>query len=299
MKGWANYFMSIKKINNYYIVDYESELDLITDAKFGDKCRVIETATDYICNSQGKWFDTIPDSKQVGGDLPINPKKYATEEFVMNQIAGIEIPEVNLEGYATEEYVQQELSNIDIPEIDIPEIDLSNYLPKDVINAFYRPIKYEVTNLPKGSAVSYNDREIRIYCPEDVEYTHQQVSTNGDHNMYYMSFKAYAPEGAKYFKEGDRGVIIDEMFDFNASAAGTDKYGRNYSICWLALAKYDTTTGVWTYFGKTSTTEKYIGWNYVVEWYDANKKLIGADSIRINLSNKNCYLSPFPYYGAK
>ena len=110
MKGWANYFMSIKKINNYYLVDYESELDLITDARFGDKCHIIETATDYICNSQGKWFDTIPDSQQVGENSPINPKKYATEEFVMNQIAGIEIPEVNLEGYATEEYV-----NIRVP----------------------------------------------------------------------------------------------------------------------------------------------------------------------------------------
>ena len=158
--------MSIKKINNYYLVDYESEIDLITDAKFGDKCHVIETATDYICNSQGKWFDTIPDSKQNGGET-IN-QKYATEEFVMNQIAGIEIPEVNLENYATKKYVQEELSNI-----DIPEVDLSNYLPKDVVNAFYHPIKYEVTNLPKGSAVNYNDREIRIYCPEDVEYSHQ------------------------------------------------------------------------------------------------------------------------------
>ena len=183
--------------------------------------------------------------------------------------------------------------------INLEEILKDYVLKSDVELEKLKAQKYEVTGLPEGSFVDFREKEIRIMCPEDAEWKQQNVGPTGNANMYYMAFKAYAPEGAVSFKEGDRGTIVDEMFTFDHDFAGTDKYGRNYSICWLALAKYDTTTGVWTYFGKTSTTEKYIGWNYVVEWYDANKKLIGADSIRINLSNKNCYLSPFPYYGAK
>ena len=115
--------------------------------------------------------------------------------------------------------------------------------------------------------------------------------------MYYMGFKAYAPAGAVSFKEGDRGVIVDEMFTFDSDFAGTDIYGRNYSICWLALASYNAETNVWTYYGANSSTEKYIGWTYVVEWYDANNKVIGADKIRINLSNENCHFNLAPYYG--
>jgi hypothetical protein len=111
-----------------------------------------------------------------------------------------------------------------------------------------------------------------------------------------MGFKAYAPEGAVSFKEGDRGVIIDEMHDFSGDFAGIDTYGRKYSIVWLALAQYNETTGVWTYFGANSTAYKYIGWNYVVEWYDANGIVIDTDSIRINLSNEDCHSILEPFY---
>ena len=110
--------------------------------------------------------------------------------------------------------------------------------------------------------------------------------------MYYMSFKAYAPEGAKYFKEGDRGVIVDELHTFKEDFSGTDEFGRNYSICWLALASFNESTGEWTYFGKNSTDEKYIGWTYIVEWYDEDNFLIDTDMLRINLSNKDCHFEP-------
>jgi hypothetical protein len=113
-----------------------------------------------------------------------------------------------------------------------------------------------------------------------------------------MSFKAYAPEGAVSFKEGDRGVIIDELHTFDEDFSGVDEYGRKYSICWLALANYNSDTDEWNYFGKTSTFKKYIGWNYIVEWYDANGMLIDSDIIKINLSNENCHYNNEPYYMA-
>lgn len=156
--------------------------------------------------------------------------------------------------------------------------------------------KYEITSVPNGTLVDYREKEIRVMCPTGTQWVKQNVGGTGNANMYYMGFKAYAPEGAVGFKEGDQGVIIDEYFDFTGDFAGTDEYGRNYSICWLALASYDETSNTWTYFGKNSSKEKYVGWTYVVDWYDINGIVIASDSIRINLSNEDCHSSIEPYY---
>jgi hypothetical protein len=167
---------------------------------------------------------------------------------------------------------------------------------KNEIEILYENKRYEITGTPIGTLVDYNDKEIRVMCPKDVEWVKQNVGSTGNSNMYYMGFKAYAPKGAVSFKEGDRGVIIDEMFDFSGDFAGTDKYGRNYSIVWLALASYDSASDTWNYFGKTSSVNKYIGWTYVVEWYDKDGIIISSDSIRINLSNEDCHQAIEPYY---
>ena len=164
------------------------------------------------------------------------------------------------------------------------------------VNATYEKVKYEVTNTPVGTLVDYRDKEIRVMCPANATWVKQSVGSNGNANMYYMTFKAYAPKGAVGFKEGDRGVIIDEYFDFNSSASGVDSYGRSYSVLWLALASYNEATDTWTYFGKNSSTEKYIGWDYIVEWYDADGIVIASDKIRINLSNEDCHFAIEPSY---
>ena len=159
----------------------------------------------------------------------------------------------------------------------------------------YEKVKFEIFHKPEGTLVDYREQEIRVMCPADMKFEKQSVGSTGNPNMHYMGFKAYAPDGATSFKEGDQGVIIDEMLTFDYDFAGTDEFGRNYSVCWLPLATCNE-SGEWTYFGKNSTTEKYIGWTYVVEWYDVNGKVIGYDSIRINLSNENCHYTVEPYY---
>jgi len=167
----------------------------------------------------------------------------------------------------------------------------------DSIPSVYVARKYDITDTPEGTLVNYGEKEIRVMCPADAKFVKQTVGANGNPNMYYMTFKAYAPEGAVSFKEGDRGVIIDEIHTFDDSAAGVDEFGRKYSVVWLALASYDPASDTWTYFGKNSSESKYIGWDYVVEWYGENGK-IACDSIRINLSNEDCHNNTKPYYMA-
>lgn len=158
-------------------------------------------------------------------------------------------------------------------------------------------VKYDISAIPEGTLVNYGENEIRIMCPADAKFVKQQVGNGGNANMYYMTFTTYAPDGAVTFKEGDRGVIIDEVLDFeNTAGTGVDKYGRKYKHHWFALAMYDETSDSWTYFGKNSSVNKYIGWDYVVEWYDANGVKFASDAIRINLSNENCHNNIIPYY---
>ena len=178
----------------------------------------------------------------------------------------------------------------------INAITASGHIAENKADAIFKKVKYEISHKPVGTLVDYRDKEIRVMCPANTVWTKQNVGATGNANMYYMGFKAYAPEGAVGFKEGDQGVIEDEYFDFTGDFAGTDEFGRNYSIVWLALASYDPDSDTWTYFGKNSSTKKYIGWTYVVEWYDADGVVIDSDRIRINLSNESCHDEIKPFY---
>lgn len=154
--------------------------------------------------------------------------------------------------------------------------------------------KYEVCYTPIGTLVDYNDKEIRIMCPADTEWTRQSGAGNPD--LYYIGFKAYAPEGVVSFKEDTNLIIQDNtMYYFeNNNYAGVDEYGRKYSIIWLPVAYYDNNE--WYYYGEKSTADKYIGFHYSVEWYDAAGVRVGSDVIKINLSNENCHNVIEPYY---
>lgn len=165
--------------------------------------------------------------------------------------------------------------------------------------AITQPIKYEVTSSIPGMKVRYSDQEIRVMFPADTQWTSQQVGSTGNSNMHYFAFKAYAPSNAVSFKEDTAEIISDQtMHSFeNNSFAGIDKYGRKYSIVWLAAA--NNNNGTWTYLGANSTKERYIGWHYSVEWYNADGQIIGSDLIRINLSNEDCHDIAEPYYMGK
>lgn len=174
-------------------------------------------------------------------------------------------------------------------------------LSKVVAAATLKHIKYEISHKPVGTLVNYGDKEIRVMIPANTQFAHQNSGSNADANAYYIGFKAYAPEGAVSFKE-DLGEIISDntMYYFEGNDfAGIDAYGRKYSICWLAVARYDEKTKTWEQYGAKSTKEKYLGFYYSVEWYDANGVKIDSDCIRINLSNESCHNTAEPYYMAK
>ena len=138
--------------------------------------------------------------------------------------------------------------------------------------------KYKVTNVPEGTVIEYRDDEIRVMCPKNAVYKQQDVGAGGNANMYYMSLSTQAPEGAVAFREGDRGVLLPDIMQLE---------GKKSKTIWLALASLSG--GTWSYFGKSSTSAKFIGWDYIIEWLDKDGKVIETNSVRINLSNEECH----------
>ena len=141
---------------------------------------------------------------------------------------------------------------------------------------------------------NYYEKEIRIMCPENAEYHLQNVGAGGDANSYYVTLKTYAPNGAVGYVEHLGGQVDAEIL----KDIKVDKYGRRYQPTWLGVAEYDTESGAWSYYGANSTVNKYIGWDYQIDWYNADGVIINSDAIRINLSNENCHFTSEPYYMA-
>ena len=153
-------------------------------------------------------------------------------------------------------------------------------------------VKYEITDVPVGTLVKYLSNEIRIMCPVGTEFTKQSVGAGGDSNNYYMTFKTYAPDNAVGYIEHLGGQVDAEILN----DLKTDKYGRKYQPTWLSMARYDESSNTWNYYGKNSSLERYIGWDYQIDWYDADGIMIASDNIRINLSNEDCHYTNEPYY---
>lgn len=164
----------------------------------------------------------------------------------------------------------------------------------DAIPYVYEARKYDISDVPVGTLVNYGEKEIRIMCPNDVEFKKQAVGANGDANTYYLTLKTYCPSDnvVGYIEHLGNQVDAEVLTDIKI-----DAYGRRYQPTWLGIAKYDENTGVWSYYGKNSTVDKFIGWDYQIDWYDANGVMIASDSIRINLSNEECHNLIRPYYG--
>lgn len=178
------------------------------------------------------------------------------------------------------------------------EVEVAAKIDAEEAEARYLSRKYEIAYKPEGTLVDYREKEVRVTAPVDTQWALQQSGENANKNMYYMGFKAYAPEDAASFKEDMAETISDEtMYYFEDNEfAGTDEYGRKYSIVWLPMAIYDEASDTWTYYGASSSVEQYIGWYYSVEWYNSDGMVIATDCIRINLANEDCHSAIEPYF---
>lgn len=247
--------------------------------------RKIVASIDEIDLSADRYIYMVPSSNSESGN------DYDEYMVINGALERVGNTAVDLSGYVPTEQFDSVKNAVD----GLPLI----YLTKEQAKATMPQVEYEISNKPTGTLVDYRDKEIRVMCPADTAWALQNVGENGDSSRYYIGFKAYAPnDSVVSFKEDTKATIEDDtMYYFEGNDfAGIDQYGRKYSIVWLPVAAYNSETDTWTYYGANSSTEKFIGWYYSVEWYNAEGKVVKSDTIRINLSNELCHNSIAPFY---
>lgn len=252
--------------------------------------RKIVTSVDDIdvaAEDAAKYIYMVPNDDTESGN------SYDEYMVVNSTLEHIGNTKVDLSDYVTNDTFNSLKGIVD----DIP----NTYLSKEVANATIPRIQYEIFNKPNGALVHYGDKEIRLMCPADTAWASQNIGANGDSSKYYIGFRAYAPDDAIVsFKEDTKEIIEDDtMYYFEDNDfAGVDEYGRKYSIVWLPVAAYNAEDDTWSYYGANSTSKKFVGWYYSVEWYNVFGEVVASDTIRINLSNESCYNSIIPFYVA-
>lgn len=203
-----------------------------------------------------------------------------------NEVVQITSNIATLQGLVGNKSVQDQIASA---------IATSGHMAETKAMAMFEQKKYEITNTPTGTLVDYRDKEIRVMCPANTVWAKQTVGAGGDANSYYMTFKTYVPNDNVVGYIEHLGNQVDEKV---LTDLKTDAHGRRYQPTWLALAKYDEATGTWTYYGAKSTKDKYVGYDYQIDWYDANGVVVASDKIRINLSNEACHHEIKPFYMA-
>lgn len=111
---------------------------------------------------------------------------YATEKYVDDAIAAIDIPETDLTGYATEQYVNEQIGKI-----DIPETDLSDYAKKS-----------DIPSLAPYATKAYVNDAIKTNVPDMTGYATEDYVDDA------MSNIDLAPYATKQY-------VIDALGDIN------------------------------------------------------------------------------------
>lgn len=267
--------------------------DLPADAKQGDLYEIVEDNSEWCFNGE-KWFEyghTVDFSLVAGNGIAVAGKEISIK--IADEAHGLVVDENGLAMQVATAEQDGAISKEDKTFIgSIP----TTYSTIDRVNETCIQKKFDVSGTPEGTLVNYSEDEIRIMVPADAKFVKQAVGAGGDANTYYMTLKTYAPNDnvVGYIEHLNDQVDSEILMDLK-----TDEHGRKYQPSWLGLAVYNEASDAWTYYGASSTDRKYIGWNYQIDWYDANGKRIAVDHVRINLSNESCHDVAVPYYMTK
>lgn len=248
-------------------------------SKVQDKVDEVQTEITGMKNDVANLVTEISNVDSKVSGLETELEKKANSDDVENQIEKSKLEAIN----SANQYADDKAEDVKSYTDEKIEAALSEHLVK----------KFEISDTPDGTIVNINEREIRIMCQENTVFKKQSVGTNGDPNCYYVTLRTYVFDDNVV---GYREHLGEQYDSVTLTDLKTDKFGRKYQPTWLGIAKYDDETGTWNYYGKNSTVNKYIGWDYRIDWYDVNDQIIASDTIRINLSNEKCHFINEPYY---
>lgn len=144
--------------------------------------------------------------------------------------------------------------------------------------------KYEVISAVDGFSTDDSQNDLRVFIPKGSKYEMQNVGAGGQANQYYMTVRAWSPRAdVTACRKGDY-TQYDKHFTEMESIKIDPESGRPYVDFWLAIAYTEDNGATWKEYADLSTGTKYIGFNWLVEWY-VEDKLVASGSKKITLVN--------------
>lgn len=138
---------------------------------------------------------------------------YATEQFVENAIANIDVPEVNLDGYASTEYVDEAISKIEIP-------DVSNFLtevPAEYVTDSELAEKGYITLEQVPAAPDLSDYALKSEIPDVSNFaTKEEIPET--------------PDLTGYAKASELEAAVNTLTDALATKADEVLFTENYVV---------------------------------------------------------------------
>lgn len=156
--------------------------------------------------------------------------------------------------------------------------------------------KFRFFDLPVGGDVSYSDEFVRILCPTNPDvYYEQNVGEGGQKDKFYITMRNYAPKGAvslrmngvnNLAKDPDPVITGAEELEILKDKAGYGKEGeKEYYNFWIHIAGYSN--GAWKAWPTGKGDGEFIGYRYIIEWYDEAGNVIDTSFITIQLANED------------
>lgn len=237
---------------------------------------VIYGTKEYICDKNGEFVEL--------GDEGIYLTAAQAEADFLKKADAESIYETKAEAQVKHKILEDAIQLISIKDIA---------WSKDNSNG----TKFEVIKAVEGFLTDESQNDFRIFIPKGSKYEMQNVGAGGDSNNYYITVRAYAPradingcrKGRYSNYENDFGAMEKINIDIES--------GRPYVDFWFAIA-YTNDNGItWTEYADLSTSTKYIGYDWLVEWYidekivaSASKKFTLVNSREIFYNNKDWYI---------
>ena len=144
--------------------------------------------------------------------------------------------------------------------------------------------KFEVISAVKGFLTNEAQNDLRVYIPKNSEYKLQNVGAGGAANQFYMTVRAWSPVAeVTACRKGDVAKYNEHFTDMESIKIDAES-GRPYVDFWLAIAYTNDEGTTWNEYADLSVGTKYIGYNWLVEWYNG-EELVASGSKKITLVN--------------
>lgn len=224
---------------------------------------VIFESKEFICDKNGKWVEL--------GDESIYLTAATAEADYLKKIDAEEIYVKKEDAEAKHKVLEDAISLINVKDIA---------WSKDNADG----TKFEVISAVKGFLTNEAQNDLRVYIPKGSVYELQNVGAGGQANQFYMTVRAWSPVAeVTACRKGDVANYNEHFTDMESIKIDAES-GRPYVDFWLAIAYTNDNGATWNEYADLSVGTKYVGYNWLVEWYNG-EELVASGSKKITLVN--------------